>query len=220
MLRAAKNMSGIDQVWPLQSQIWNQFPLLRACIEFGSSDTVKGVKDMEDTLDTVYEITKLIKKSPKRDVIFQKIKNEITCGSPGVRILCPTRWTVRAEALASVSENYQALQLTWEAAREATKDTEMRARIGGVAAQMEKFAFFFGIELGRKVLSMADNLSRSLQSSTLSACGGQRIVNNTLHISKCELMSALISSGCTWSPEGRQLISSPILPRRRRFHGG
>ena len=29
-------------------------------------DTVKGVKVMEDT---VYEITKLIKKSPKRDVI-------------------------------------------------------------------------------------------------------------------------------------------------------
>lgn len=33
-------------------------------------DVVKGVKVMEDTLDTVYEITKLIRKSPKREVIF------------------------------------------------------------------------------------------------------------------------------------------------------
>ena len=65
-------------------------------------DVVKGVKVMEDTLDTVYEITKLIKKSPKREVIFQKIKDEVASGSPGVRILCPTRWTVRAEALTSM----------------------------------------------------------------------------------------------------------------------
>ena len=116
-------------------------------------DTVKGVKVMEDTLDTVYEITKLIKKSPKRDVIFQKFKNDVASGSPGIRILCPTRWTVRAEALTSISENYSVLQLTWEAAKEATKNTEMRARVLGVAAQMEKFSFFFGIELGRKVLT-------------------------------------------------------------------
>ena len=143
-------------------------------------DVVKGVKVMEDTLDTVYEITKLIKKSPKREVIFQKIKDEVASGSPGVRILCPTRWTVRAEALTSIAENYQALQLTWDAAKEATKDTEMRARIGGVAAQMKKFDFFFGVELGRKVLNMADSLSRSLQAATLSACEGQQVVRTTL----------------------------------------
>ena len=62
-------------------------------------------------------------------------------------MLCPTRWTVRTEALTSVCENYQALQTSWEAARQATKDTEARARITGVAAQMEKFDYFFGIKL-------------------------------------------------------------------------
>ena len=50
----------------------------------------------------------------------------------------------------------------------------MRARIGGVAAQMENFDFFFGIHLGRKVLSIVDNLSRSLQAKTISACEGQK----------------------------------------------
>lgn len=38
---------------------------------------------MEDTLDTTYEISKLIKKSPKREVIFGKIKGEMNAGSPG-----------------------------------------------------------------------------------------------------------------------------------------
>ena len=76
---------------------------------------------METTLDTVHEITKLIKKSPKREVIFKQTKGYVTPGSPGIRILCPTRWTVRAEALTSIAENYEALQSTWLEARSATR---------------------------------------------------------------------------------------------------
>ncbi len=48
--------------------------------------TLKGIKVMEDTLNTVYEITKLVKKSPKRDTIFQKFK-DVAAGSPGIRTL-------------------------------------------------------------------------------------------------------------------------------------
>ncbi len=181
-------------------------------------DVIKGVKIMGDTLDTVYEITKLIKKSPKRDTIFQKIKNEVGSGSPGVRILCPTRWTVRAEALASISENYQALQLTWDTAKEAARDTETRARIGGVAAQMEKFDFFFGIELGRKVLNMADNLSRSLQAATLSACGGQQLVKTTLATFQAIRTDECFSLFWEYLEVRRSSgdISPPTLPRARK----
>ena len=128
-------------------------------LNLAAQDSIKHIKIMEDTLDTTYEITKLIKKSPKHEVTFKKFADDIKTGSPGIRTLCPTRWTVRAEALTSISENYQALQSTWEAAKQATKDTEMRAWIIGVASQMEKFDFFFGVELGRKCLSMVDNLS-------------------------------------------------------------
>lgn len=65
-------------------------------LNLGIQDSIKYIKIMEDTLDTTYEITKLIKKSPKREVIFKKFKDDITAGSPGIRTLCPTRWTVRA----------------------------------------------------------------------------------------------------------------------------
>jgi len=34
--------------------------------------------------------------------------------SPGIRVLCPTRWTVRADSLASITKNYTVLQSTWE----------------------------------------------------------------------------------------------------------
>jgi len=46
-------------------------------------------------MDTTYEIIKLIKKSPTREAMFKQIKEGIQVGeSPGIRTLCPTRWTV------------------------------------------------------------------------------------------------------------------------------
>ena len=65
-------------------------------LNLAAQDSVKHLTIMEDTLDTTYEITKLIKKSPKREVLFRKLKDEIKPGSPGVLTLCPTRWTVKA----------------------------------------------------------------------------------------------------------------------------
>ena len=107
-------------------------------------DTLKRIKVMEQCLETVHEITKLVEKSPNRDAILKHIKDEISGDAvPGIRLLCPTCWTVRAEAFSSISENYRAPVLCWDAAREATKDSEARARIIGVAAQMEKFRIFF-----------------------------------------------------------------------------
>ena len=64
------------------------------------------------------------------------------CGniSPGIRVLCPTRWTVRAEALASIIGNFGCLQGTWEEAVERVRDTETKARIRAV---MNTFDFLF-----------------------------------------------------------------------------
>ena len=41
-------------------------------------EAIKGNKILRDTLDTVEEMAKLIfKKSPRRQVIFEKVKNDI-----------------------------------------------------------------------------------------------------------------------------------------------
>ena len=126
------------------------------------------------------EMTKLIKKSPKREVIFKKFKNEVSLASPGIRLLCPTRWTVRAAALSSISDNYVILRNTWYEAKDQSRESEMRARIGGVAKQMNSFNLFFGVELGRKILTMADNLSASLQASNISANEGHSVMKMTI----------------------------------------
>lgn len=56
----------------------------------------------------------------------------------------------------------------------------MKARIQGVAAQMQKFDFFFGATLAQLILRHTDNLSRTLQKADMSAAEGQQIAAMTL----------------------------------------
>jgi len=116
-------------------------------LNLACADTIKKCKVMKDALDITHEITKLIKNSPARDRCFEKIKSELAPDTPGVRVLCPTRWTVRAEELQSILGNYTALQELWVESLDKVKDTEMKARIHGVASQMKTFSYFFGVVL-------------------------------------------------------------------------
>ena len=95
------------------------------------------------------------------------------------RVLCPTRWTVRADSLKSVIDNYAALEGTREEAADATKDTETKARIHGVSVLMKTLNYLFGNMLGEMILRHTDNLSSTLQNKHLSA-SGQQIARMTL----------------------------------------
>ena len=57
-------------------------------INLAASDAVKESKLMRDALDTIYEITKLIKYSPRREAIFFNLKQESDTStgnpSPGI----------------------------------------------------------------------------------------------------------------------------------------
>lgn len=69
-------------------------------------------------MNTTNEITKLIKFPPRKNAIYTHAKEQRnhwyqirTCG---IRSLCPTRQTVRADALKSIIDNYQVFQETWD----------------------------------------------------------------------------------------------------------
>ena len=67
-------------------------------LSLASMDGVKGGQLMKKALEGTHKITKLIKCSPRRHDIFQRLKSELAPETPGIRVLCPTRWTVRADA--------------------------------------------------------------------------------------------------------------------------
>ena len=84
-----------------------------------------------------------------------KLKESLPASSStGIRVhvLCPTRGTMRADTLSSIISNYEALQNTWEEAIAVTKDTESKARIQGVSAQMGTFQYLYDIMLSENDL--------------------------------------------------------------------
>ena len=185
-------------------------------LNLAAGDLVKKSRLLKAALETTYEITKLIKKSPRRDAIFKGLKEEDSDDSPCIKLLCPTRWTVRADSLHSIISNYSLLMSTWMEAIEAARDTETKARIQGVQSQMNTFNFLFGALLGELVLWHTDNLSRTLQNE-FSAAEGQHtasLVADTL-----ETLRNDESFDLFWAKVGRlsdQFDLEPQLPRKRR----
>ena len=183
----ASNMCGIRS--GVAKQIKDEEPraLFTHCyghsLSLATSDAIKKCKTMKSALETMHEITKLVKYSPRRENLFCDIKGEIAPGTPGVRVLCPTRWTVRADSMQSIIHNYSVLQSLWDQAADIVHDTETIARIRGVAAHMQSFEFFFGLVLGEILLHHTDNLSKTLLKN-YSASEGQRVADmmkRTLH---------------------------------------
>ena len=123
------------------------------------------------------------------------------------------RWTVRADSLASVLSIYVVLQSSWDTFSDmAHRDMEMSATVNGIAVQLEKFDFLFGVMLGEKLLRSADNLSYTLQQKDLLAAEG----NQAAHLT-CETLSALGSDSefvqVLVSAKQREVdIEEPSLP--------
>ena len=92
---------------------------------------IRSVKCKSDSLETVREIAKLVKKLPQRNTKLDKIRAETQNESRGVHAFCPTRWTVRGESLEAVLKNCMELMELWEWSRDICKNTEMKARIRG-----------------------------------------------------------------------------------------
>ena len=65
----------------------------------------------------------------------------------------------------------------WDWSLTTVTDTDMKARIRGVQAHMQKFEFFFGSSLAELLLRNADNLSRTLVKRFY-----QQLRANRLHI--------------------------------------
>ena len=91
--------------------------------------------------------------------------------------LCPTRWTVRGDALAAFVDNYIGLMDLWDWSRQATSDTVIKSRLQGVKAVTSTFQFLFNFSHGKIILKQADHLSKTLQNPSISAAQGQEIAH-------------------------------------------
>ena len=92
-----------------------------------------------------------MKYSPRRDTLFQNLKSKLTPDTPGIRVLCSTRWTVQANSLASILSYHTVLQEVSDELSDIVKDTETIAQINGASSQMKNFDFIFDVVLGKLI---------------------------------------------------------------------
>ena len=63
----------------------------RHSLNLACSDTIKKCKIMKDSLEIAQEIAKLVKRSPQRDSLLHRLKEQLSDNTSGVRVLYPTR---------------------------------------------------------------------------------------------------------------------------------
>ena len=134
-----------------------------------------------DTMGTVGEMCVLVKFSPKRENLLGQIQQNLETEDSSQSIikldnLCATRQTVRGNCFQKIIDSYDSLIELWESTLRSGKvDTDVKSRIIGCLAQMKKFHFYYGLNLGRKFYGITDNLSKSLQNNKMSAVNGQKL---------------------------------------------
>ena len=190
-------------------------------LNLACQDVIRSIKSLKNALDVVFELSKLLKFSSKRmHSIYKNIHAEVAPEQPGFRTLCPTRWTVRSSSLDSILKNYAVIQASLEKfASAAIRNPEMSARCTGISAQFEQFDFLFGVFLGEKILSLADNLSKALQGKSISAVQGQHMA--TVRVGSLKAMRCDKGFDSFWQPVIEKMVSidvnEPTLPRRKKL---
>ena len=224
----ASNMTGSKHGVATQLQAEESRAVLTHCnghaLNLAIGDAMKQSKTCRDALDTVYEISKLIRFSPKRNTAFDHIRVENSADNEemavGIRSFCPTRWTVRGDAIQSIIDNYNTLQQLWDECLDKRLDPDVKGRIIGVKTQMSQYYLLFGLHLSKKALKITDNLSRALQKQSMSAADGQEIAQMSLETLKgirsdkaFSLFFALVGQSC----DSMQVPMSLSFPQKGKF---
>ena len=127
---------------------------------------------------------------------------------------------MRASCFKRILDNYAGLLQEWIVSRlNQNLQSEIRGRIIGCQTQMNTFDFFFGLNLGERLFSHTDNLSKILQKTKISAVSGQRVASLTKEVLQKMRADAHFQSfyeSVLLKSKKHPSILEPALPRRTR----
>ena len=146
------------------------------CLNLCLQDATRKCQPIKAALDLAMEISQLIIYSPKRSLVFEQCKNDLTPDRKGLRPLCPTRWTVRTSAIDAILKNYQALLEALETINAESYDDYGR-RAGGILSMLQHFDTFFGLHLSYLIFSATEQTSTTLQVKDTSVQEAFTLVN-------------------------------------------
>ena len=171
---------------------------------------------IKDALFLTGELANLIRASPKRLALFNQLRSEVAPSAPGIKPLCPTRWTVRTSAIDSILKNCLVIDAELDQiSEESCGNTAGKA--SGLRAVMAKFSTFFGLKLSFLIFSITEQLSVTLQGSNrnVQEASSAAIVARTF-LERQRSDSAFLSFYQSVLKEAQPVTDGPVLPRRRR----
>ena len=131
---------------------------LNLCLQ----DIGRKLPCIRDALETVKDISKLIRYSPKRSHLFSTKLQESDDVCVTLKPLCPTRWTARTAAIEAILTDYTLLLETLDEIHSTTHD-EYGLKANGLFQSLEKFSTLFGLRLSHLLFSAAEQVSLTLQ---------------------------------------------------------
>ena len=172
----ASTMAGVKNGVAAKIKLMNEAALYTYCyghaLNLAVNDCIRNTKDLNDVWVMLKEICNLVKKSPSRESKIREIREKTKNHNKGIRVFCPTHWTIHGETCAPVFNSHEELMESWEWSLSVVNHSEMKARIIGAKNFMKMFRFLFGCKLGYTLLQQTDNLSKALQEKSTSACQG------------------------------------------------
>ena len=186
---------------------------LNLCLQ----DCSKNCRCVRDALNLATELASLIRASPKRLALFKNLKEEMVLDTPGIKPLCPTRWTVRTGALDAIIKNYAVVCAELEKIGEDANNEPSR-KASGLLALMDNFQTFFGLRFSFMVFSAMEQLSRTLQTSDINAQEACSAATQARHFLKRQKSDELFTAFYRDTvKKAENLTQPPTLPRQRRI---
>ena len=180
---------------------------------------VNSCELVRNVMDFILNLVQLFKFSPKRLFIFESLRHELSINtgetSPSLRMLCPTRWTIRHRSIESILKNYKVLQAELEEIENGNDEYAAKAR--GLLSSMELFDTFFGLKLAFLLFSAAEQFSINLQAKDLTiqeAIRGAHLL--CTHLTSLRTTESFSTFYATIRQESENLTEEPTLPRYRR----
>ena len=143
----ASNMAG--HVTGVAKRVLDEYPkahfvhCMAHCLNLCLQDIASKCAGVREALSLTPQLAVLIRASPKCLALFEKIQSEVAPGSPKLKPLCPTHWTVHTTAINAILKNYDVIRCELE---ELSKDTgEAAQKACGLLAMMEMFSVFIGL---------------------------------------------------------------------------
>ena len=123
------------------------------------------------------------------DSLRKDVALNIGKSSPSLKILCPTRWTIRHSSITSILKNYKILVVTLEQIQ--VRHDEYSAKASGLLNNMEQFNTYFGLKLAHLIFAPTEQFSTNLQAIDVTvqeALGGTALLVSHLKSLRTETM--------------------------------